>query len=89
MRTQPAVPRADAAVWSLIDMLPAYPVLTAADAIADTGRSKSRVYDAIDQLVAAGVLAPISGRPRYQAWEALGLLELITELEQGRLGTTA
>lgn len=89
VRAQPVVPRADAAVWSLIDVLPAHPVLTAAVAVADTGRSKSRVYDAIDQLVAADVLVPLSGRQRHQAWEAVGLLDLIAELENGRLGASA
>ena len=46
------------------------------------------MYDAIRQLVAAGVLEPLSRSARNQSWEAVGLLELMAGLEAGRLPNT-
>jgi len=85
LRRQSLVPRADAAAWAIIDLLPAHPMLSAPVATAVTGRSKSRVYEAIEQLVAAGVLLPLSPGRRNRSWEAAGLLDLIAQLEQGQL----
>jgi hypothetical protein len=48
-----------------------------------TYRSKSRVYEAIEQLNAAGVLIPLSSGQRNRWWEAVGLLDLIGQLETG------
>ena len=79
------VPRADAAAWAVIDVLPAHPVLTAPVAAAATGRGKAPVYDAIRQLVVAGVLEPLSRSARNQSWEAVGLLGLLSAMEQGRV----
>ncbi|MYB07011.1 MAG: Fic family protein [Gemmatimonadetes bacterium] len=77
-------PRADAAAWAVIDALPAHPVMSAADAIADTGRAPSAVHAAVRQLVNAGVLIPLSRSKRNRLWEATGLLELVERLEAGR-----
>ena len=88
LRDSSHAPRADAAAWAVIDVLPAHPVLTAAVAAAATGRGKAPVYDAIRQLVAAGVLEPLSRSARNQSWEAVGLLELMEGLEAGRLPNT-
>ncbi|MCY3679400.1 MAG: Fic family protein [Gemmatimonadetes bacterium] len=77
-------PRADAAAWAVIDALPAHPVMSAADAIADTGRAPSAVHAAVQQLVDAGVLIPLSKSKRNRLWEAAGLLELVEGLEAGR-----
>lgn len=46
-----------------------------------TGRGKAPVYDAIRQLVAAGVLVPLSRSARNQSWEAGGLMEVLEEME--------
>jgi Fic family protein len=78
-----ANPRADAAAWAVIEVLPAHPVLTAAVARAATGRAKAAVHAALDQLAAAGVLLPLSGGRRNRSWEAGGLLDLIADLEAG------
>lgn len=78
-------PRADAAAWAVIDVLPAHPLITAPIAAAATGRSKPPVYQAIAELEAAGVLVPLSGSKRNRVWEAAGLLELLERLEEGRL----
>ncbi|MGH2882396.1 MAG: hypothetical protein ACRDPA_06810, partial [Solirubrobacteraceae bacterium] len=80
-----AAPRADAAAWAVIDILPAHPVLTAPVAAAATGRSKPAVYQAIEQLENARVLEPLSATRRKQSWEPVGLLDLLTELEAGKL----
>ncbi|MEK7403195.1 MAG: Fic family protein [Gemmatimonadota bacterium] len=79
-----AAPREGAAAWAVIDVLPAHPMITGPVAIAATGRARAAVYQAIKQLVDAGVLAPASKSRRGQAWEALGLLELLEGLEAGR-----
>jgi Fic family protein len=78
-----ANPRADAAAWTVIDVLPAHPVITSPVAGAATGRSKGSIHDAIALLVEAGVLIPLSESQRNQSWEAVGLLDLLEELEAG------
>jgi Fic family protein len=80
-----AAPRADAAAWALIDVLPSHPVITTRAAQSATHRAKSAVHHAVEQLVAAGVLEPLSTSKRNRAWEASGLLDLLEGLEAGRL----
>ncbi len=53
-------PRADAAEWAIIDVLPAHPVISVSVATAATRRGRSRVFEAVEQLAAAGVLVPVS-----------------------------
>ena len=79
-------PRSDAAAWRLIELLPAHPVITAPVAEAATGRARAAVHNAIEQLVAAGVLVPMSGARRNRAWEPVGLVDLIAQVEDGSLG---
>lgn len=76
--------RSDAAAWAVIDVLPAHPVITVPVAVTATQRSKSSTTLAVDQLVEAGVLRPLSDSKRNRAWEAAGLLDLLTDLEAGR-----
>ncbi len=76
-------PRADSAAWTIIDGLPAYPVLTVPVAVTATKRTKPAVNNAIRDLVDAGVLTPVSESKRNRAWEAAGLLDLIIRLEEG------
>lgn len=78
-----AAPRADAAAWAVIDVLPAHPVITGPVAAAATGRSKGPIYEALAQLRDAGVLIPLSESRRNQAWEAAGLLDLVQSFEDG------
>ena len=81
----PSSPRAGAAAWAVIEILPAHPIVTAPAVAAATGRSKAAVYQAIEQLKEAQVLLPLSDSRRNQAWEAAGLLDLIAGLEAGEL----
>ncbi len=76
--------RTDAAAWAVIDELPGHPVITVPVATAVTGRSKSSTAVAVDQLVDAGILIPLSTSKRNRAWEAAGLLDLLAELEAGQ-----
>ena len=76
-------PRSDAAAWSAIDALPAHPVMTVPVGVASTGKSKPAVNGAMQDLVEAGVLRPLSESQRNRAWEASELLDLIVDLEEG------
>jgi len=78
-------PRAGAAVWAILDVLPAHPMISAPVATAATGRAKAAVYDGITQLVDAGILQPLSQSKRNRSYEAAGLLPLITQVEVGEL----
>ena len=80
-----SAPRAGAAAWAIIDVLPAHPMITAPVAVAATGRAKAAVYQAIEQLQEAGVLVSLSESRRNRAWDAVGLLDIIMALEAGRL----
>jgi Fic family protein len=76
--------RSDSAVWAVIDILPAHPVISVSVATVATGRSKPSVNDAVALLEGAGVLVPLSDARRNRSWEARGLLDLLTDLEEGR-----
>ncbi len=77
-------PRADAAAWAIIELLPAHPMISAPVVAAAIGRAKSGVYEGIEQLVGAGVLLPLSEGRRNRWWEAAGLLDVIGLLENGQ-----
>jgi Fic family protein len=77
--------RSDSVAWMIIDLLPAYPIMTAAAAVAATGRDKSSVSRALEELCAAGVLQPATESKRNQLFETNGLLTLIAQMEDGQL----
>ncbi len=79
-----SAPRADAAAWAVIEVLPAHPVITAPVAAAATGRAKAAIPQAIRQLSDSGVLLPLSDSKRNRSWEAIGLLDLLEGLEEAR-----
>ena len=76
-------PRSDAAAWSLISVLPAYPVITVPVGVAAINRTRPAVASAIEELEAAGILVRLTQSARNRAWEATGLLDLIVGLEAG------
>ncbi len=76
-------PRADAAAWRVIDVLPAHLVVTLPVAVAAVGRTKAVVNQALGQLERAGVLQRLSQGERNRTWEAAGLFDLLTGLERG------
>jgi Fic family protein len=75
--------RQDAAAWQLIEVLPGHPVITVPVGVAKVNRTKPAVNGGVNQLVAAGVLRPLSENKRNRAWEATGLLDLLARLESG------
>lgn len=76
-------PRADAAAWAIIDVLPAHPVISVPMAVEATGRTPQAVNNGIAQLEQAGVLTRLSESRRNRSWEPEGLLDLIIALESG------
>ena len=76
-------PRADAAAWAIIDILPAHPIVTVPVAVAATKRTKPAVANGIAELEGAGILDRLGESARNRAWEAVGLLDLTVELEGG------
>lgn len=83
LAASPHAPRAGAAAWAILDVLPGHPMITAPVAAAATGRAKAAIYQGIEQLTGAGVLVPLTDSRRNQAWEADGLLDLVARLEDG------
>jgi hypothetical protein len=75
-------PRAGAAAWAVIDVLPAHPMISGMVAAAATGRAKAAVYQALEQLERAGVLLPVTAARRNRVWEAAGLLTLIERMDE-------
>ena len=76
-------PRADSVAWTLIDVMPAHPMISVPVAVAATGRTKAVVNDALLQLETAGVVTRASHGQRNRTWEAGGLLDLLADLEAG------
>ena len=85
LAAHPGAPRAGAAAWTLIDILPAHPTITGPVAIAATGRARAAVYQGLDQLERAGILTTLAHTQRNKIWESTALLALIEGLEAGRL----
>lgn len=79
------VVRSDAAAWTIIDLLPAYPIVTAAAAMTATGRDRSTVLRAFEELSSADVLHPTTEGKRNQLFEASELLLLIEQMEADQL----
>lgn len=83
VRARENTPRAGAAIWPLLEILPAHPIITGPVAIAVTGRARAAVYEAIRVLEEVGVLLPLTSSTRNRVWEASRLLDLIAGLEAG------
>lgn len=73
--------RSDAAVWPLIEALPAYPVIDARTAEALTGKSFPSANSALETLELAGILVRRDNRKRGRSWEAPSLLDLLRDFE--------
>jgi Fic family protein len=74
--------RSDSAAWILIDVLPAHPVISLPVAVTAAGRTKAVVNQALSQLEQAGVLLRLGGGERNRTWEAAGLLDLLSALDE-------
>jgi Fic family protein len=73
--------RSDAAVLPLIDLLPSFPVLTAAVAQREIGRSRPVTIEALDRLESIGVLTRHRNQKKGDSWEAKELFALVDQFE--------
>jgi hypothetical protein len=75
--------RSDAAVLPLIDLLSKYPVITAAVAEREIGRSRPATINALSQLHEVGALKRHRNQKKGDSWEAKALLfELLKRFEE-------
>ena len=74
--------RSDAAVLPLIDVLPKYPVITAAVAELEIGRSRPATINALARLEQAGALTRHRNQKMGDSWEAKGLFRLLKRFEE-------
>ncbi len=73
-------PRAGSAAAQLLAQLPARPILSSDDASSIVDAPRSSVFGAINRLVEAGVLRPLTGRKRDQIWGASRILDELDDL---------
>jgi len=78
-QVQPA--RADAAVFPLISVLPKLPIITAAVAEREIGRSRPVTIEALSRLAEIGALTRHRNQKRGDSWEAKQLFGLLDEFE--------
>lgn len=74
--------RSDAAVLPLIDLLPKFPVITAAVAEKEIGRSRPATINALARLAEVGALTRRRNRKKGDSWEAQGLFYLLKRFEE-------
>ncbi len=74
--------RSDAAVLPLIDVLPKYPVITAAVAEKEIGRSRPATISALSQLGSVDVLKRHRNQKKGDSWEAKDLFQLLSSFEE-------
>lgn len=79
-RVKPA--RVDSAVFPLIDVLPKLPIITAAVAEREIGRSRPVTIEALARLAAIGALTRHRNQKRGDSWEAKQLFGLLDEFER-------
>ena len=70
--------RRDSAAIRVLPWLAAQPIVTADDLSRFLGVAPSRAYAALEQLVSAGVLVPLTDRKRNQVW---GAIDVLNELD--------
>lgn len=73
--------RSDAAVLGLIDALPKYPIVTAAVAEREIGRSRPATIGGLARLEEIGALTRHRNQKRGDSWEAKDLFRLLTRFE--------
>lgn len=72
--------RSGSATAILLEVPPANPVTSAVDAVGLTEATASSGYEAIDRLVGAEVLRPLTSRKRNQVWGASLILDELEDL---------
>ena len=81
-------PRKGSSAGKLLDALLQTPILDAEKAARITGAVPNRTYDALAQLVGAGVLTELTGHTRNRVWLAQDVMDELSELED-RIGRRA
>ena len=76
------ISRSDATALKLLEQLPATPIVTVNGASKLIGRSFRATNDAIEQLVAQGILTPATAGQRNRVFEARDLIDSFTGLER-------
>jgi Fic family protein len=74
--------RADSAALALIDLLPRYPIVTAAAAEGDIGRSRRATLTGLERLADAEILTRHRNQKKGDSWEAKELFALLDEFER-------
>jgi Fic family protein len=74
--------RSDAAVLSVIELLPKFPIITAAVAETEIGRSRPVIIEALDRLRSIGALTRRPNQKNGDSWEAKVLFKLLDEFEK-------
>jgi Fic family protein len=80
--------RADSAALALIDLLPRYPIVTAAAAEGEIDRSRRATITGLERLADAGILTRHRNQKKGDSWEAKELFALLDDFER-RLGSAA
>jgi Fic family protein len=73
--------RSDSAVFPIIDLLPQHPIVTAAVAEKEIGRTRPATITALDRLAEAGILFRHRNQKKGDSWEAKQLFALLNEFE--------
>jgi len=80
--------RSDSATARLLELLPAMPVFSVEQAEQTLGGASSALYRAVDRLVDADVLRPLTSRKRNQVWGVGDMLDELDDLSV-RIGAAA
>jgi Fic family protein len=74
--------RADSAALALIDLLPRYPIVTAAAAEGEIDRSRRATITGLERLADAGILTRHRNQKKGDSWEAKDVFALLDEFER-------
>jgi Fic family protein len=74
--------RSDSAALALIDLLPRFPIVTAAAAEGEIDRSRRATITGLERLADAGVLTRHRNQKKGDSWEAKELFSLLEEFER-------
>ncbi|HEX3361089.1 MAG TPA: Fic family protein [Solirubrobacterales bacterium] len=80
--------RSDSAALALIDLLPRFPILTAAAAEDEIDRSRRATITGLERLADAGILTRHRNQKKGDSWEAKDLFALLDEFER-RVGRSS
>jgi Fic family protein len=80
--------RSDSAALALIDLLPRFPIVTAAAAEREIDRSRRATITGLERLADAGILTRHRNQKKGDSWEAKDLFSLLDEFER-RVGRSS